>query len=182
MDSPPFPQAAIAAAREAVRAELRIDGSGDDAAIERMAAAALALCEAFTGQALIAREWEQMLTPSREWQLLSPVPAIAIGGVEAVDVDAVGTAVPAGRYAIDIDAGGRGWVRIAAKEGEQRFRVQLTAGLCAGWDELPPPIMQGVTRMAAHLLEARDGSAPPAAVAALWRPWRRMRLSPERRA
>jgi hypothetical protein len=45
------------------------------------------------------------------------------------------------------------------------------------WDALPPPVAQGVVLLIAHLFADRDGTAaPPAAVAALWRPWRRMRL------
>ena len=62
--------------------------------------------------------------------------------------------------------------------GAAQVAVAYTAGLAAGWDELPPGITQGVAMLAAHLFEQReDGRAPPAAVAALWRPWRRMRLA-----
>jgi hypothetical protein len=42
------------------------------------------------------------------------------------------------------------------------------------------PLRQGVVRLAAHLYAERDGpelGGPPAAVTALWRPWRRMRLA-----
>jgi hypothetical protein len=47
---------------------------------------------------------------------------------------------------------------------------------------LPAPVMQGVVLLAAHLFEHRDASAaPPAAVAALWRPYRRLRLLAEGR-
>jgi uncharacterized phiE125 gp8 family phage protein len=178
MDSPPFPVAAIAAARDAVRGELRIDGHGEDATIERMTAGALALCEAFTGQVLIVREWQVSLPVEGGWQLLGPVPVVSIDGVE----DADGVALAADAYAIDIDAGRRGWVRAMAAGSLRRVRVRLTAGLAAGWSDLPAPIAQGIVKMAAHLIEAREGAAPPAAVAALWRPWRRMRLSAERRA
>ena len=44
---------------------------------------------------------------------------------------------------------------------------------------VPEPIRQGVLRLVAHLFTVRDGDGgePPAAVTALWRPYRRMRLA-----
>ena len=44
---------------------------------------------------------------------------------------------------------------------------------------IPEPIRQGVLRLVAHLFAARDdgGGEMPAAVTALWRPYRRMRLA-----
>ncbi|MEG3172908.1 head-tail connector protein [Sphingomonas sp. ZB1N12] len=45
------------------------------------------------------------------------------------------------------------------------------------WDTVPAPIAQGVAMLVAHLFDHRESDvAPPAAVAALWRPYRRMRL------
>ena len=44
---------------------------------------------------------------------------------------------------------------------------------------VPEPIRQGVLRLVAYLFTSRDGAGgdPPAAVTALWRPYRRMRLA-----
>ena len=51
---------------------------------------------------------------------------------------------------------------------------------------LPEGLRQGVIRLAAHHYRERDmrraHAVPPAAVAALWRPWRRMRLMIEAEA
>jgi uncharacterized phiE125 gp8 family phage protein len=92
-------------------------------------------------------------------------------------------ALPADSYAIDIDANGDGWVRVTAAGAAGRVRMTFAAGAAAGWGDLPPPIAQGVVLLAAHCLEARiEGAAPPAVVAALWRPWRRMRLRDARRS
>jgi hypothetical protein len=44
---------------------------------------------------------------------------------------------------------------------------------------VPEPIRQGVLRLVAHMFTDRDGDGgePPAAVTALWRPYRRLRLA-----
>jgi uncharacterized phiE125 gp8 family phage protein len=87
--------------------------------------------------------------------------------------------MPASSYAIDIDSSGDGWVRITDPGVATRVRASGTAGLASDENEVPEPIRQGVLRLVAHLFTARDGEGgdPPAAVTALWRPYRRMRLS-----
>ncbi|WP_380784581.1 head-tail connector protein [Sphingomonas sp. R86521] len=47
----------------------------------------------------------------------------------------------------------------------------------ASWAAVPGPIAQGTAMLVAHLFEARSGDVvPPVAVAALWRPYRQVRL------
>jgi uncharacterized phiE125 gp8 family phage protein len=61
----------------------------------------------------------------------------------------------------------------------KRVDVTFTAGIAADWGGLPETIRHGIIRLAAHLHAVRDAPedvGPPAIVAALWRPWRRMRL------
>ncbi|OSZ69476.1 hypothetical protein CAP40_01045 [Sphingomonas sp. IBVSS2] len=159
MDFPPFPAAAIAAAREAAKVHLRIAGASEDALIDGLAATALALAERFTGTVLVARDFVETLAPARHWQVLGAVPVTAIeAGLDA---------------AIDIDARGVGRVRTAV-----RVRIAYRAGAAAGWGDLPPPIATGVVLLTGYLFDHRGGEpAPPAAVTALWRPWRRMRLA-----
>ena len=49
------------------------------------------------------------------------------------------------------------------------------------WAQVPQAVRHGVIRLAAHLYRQRDtegdSTTPPIAVAALWRPWRRLRLT-----
>lgn len=183
MDAPPFPAAAIDAARGAIKAYLRIEGTGEDAAIDAAARTALALGEAFTGTAWIAREWQAILSRSGGWHRLPTAPVTAITSVAALAPDGTAAILPLPAYAIDIDAQGGGWVRIAAAQPPARIRVTFTAGTAPAWDGVAPPLAQGAVLLAAHLLESRGAAAaPPAAVAALWRPWRRVRLCGGRRA
>lgn len=55
----------------------------------------------------------------------------------------------------------------------------LSGALAEDWGEVAPPLNEGIIRFAAHLYRERDAGAeraPPAAVAALWRPYRAVRL------
>lgn len=183
MDAPPFPAAAIEAARGTIKAYLRIEGSSEDAAIDAAARTALALGEAFTGTAWVAREWQAMLARSGQWQRLPQGPVTAITSVAALANDGSAAALPIEAYAIDIDARGEGWVRIAAPHGAARVRVRFVAGAATGWADVPPPLAHGIVLLAAHQLEGRAiSAAPPAAVVAFWRPWRRVQLGVGRRA
>jgi hypothetical protein len=63
--------------------------------------------------------------------------------------------------------------------GVPRLQVSGTAGIADGENDVPEAIRQGVLRLVAHLFTDRDGDGgePPAAVTALWRPYRRLRLA-----
>lgn len=177
MTPPPFPEAAIAGARDAAKAHLRVAGDDEDALIETLAAAALAIGEAFCGTAWIAREWIDVLPVSRAWQRLGIGAVTAIESVEGLPAEGAAFALPVEAYAIDIDAHGEGWVRTVAPGSAGRVRVTFGAGAAAGWGDLPPPLAQGTVLLIAHLFAHREADvAPPAAVSALWRPWRRVRL------
>jgi uncharacterized phiE125 gp8 family phage protein len=72
-------------------------------------------------------------------------------------------------------------VRIARQGAAGRVAVRFVAGLAPDWAGLPDALRHGVVRLAAEAYRQRDdpGPAPqpPSAVAALWRPWRRMRVA-----
>ncbi|WP_267387547.1 hypothetical protein [Sphingomonas sp. GC_Shp_3] len=167
-----------AAALAEVKAMLRLVSVEEDALIAALAETALGLAEQFIGQALIAREMRDVLPVSAAWQRLAYAPVRSIGAVAAVDFTVVGGAALASEaYAIDIDAAGDGWVRVIDAGGAGRVAVTFVAGLADGWGAIPTPIRQGAVLLAAHLFTERDAaSAVPAAVTALWRPFRRMAL------
>jgi uncharacterized phiE125 gp8 family phage protein len=166
-----------AAAVAAVKALVRSGGAGEDALIGALVGEALDLAERFTGQVLIARALTERIAADGTWRRLAATPVLAIAGVTEV----AGAAVAADGYAVDIDADGDGWVRVSG--GARVVVVSLTAGLAADWVSLPGAIAGGIVRLAAHRFDARgEDGAPPAAVSALWRPYRRLRLAERVRA
>ena len=171
MPAPIFPQAAL----DALRAWLRIGLSDDDTLLRSQLDGAYGLCERFTGLALLRREFRDMLPVSGDWQALVQRPVVALTAVEGVPSEGPTFPLAVDSYAIDIDAERAGRVRIARPGSAARVIVTYEAGLAEDWEDLSEPLRLGILRMAAHGYRARDdgeASAPPAAIAALWRPFR----------
>ena len=168
-----------AEALAAAKAYLRVAGSDEDAMMARLIGSAAELCEGFVGQALLVRGFSETLELSGAWTRLGVGPVQAISAVEGLSSEGAAFALAAEAYAIDIDARGDGWVRVTQPGEAVRIRVTYQAGLAAEWDLLPEALRQGIVRLVAHLFTHRDeafDTGPPAAVTALWRPWRRIRL------
>jgi uncharacterized phiE125 gp8 family phage protein len=160
-----------------VKAYLRVDSNGEDALTEQYLRAAIGHAESFTGQVAIARAGVVIASCSESWTRLPVTPVRSIGALRGVPAEGSVFTLPVGSYAIDIDAQGDGWVRVMVPGSAGRVEVPIVAGMAEDWDGLPEGLRQGVMRLAAHMFTDRDGlNAPPAAVTALWRPWRRMRL------
>lgn len=174
----PIGDAALEGARGEVKAWLRLETAQEDALVDRLVRSAMGYGEGFIGQALIVRDEVERLPAFREWRRLKWTPVRAITGVMGVPAEGPVFAMPVGSYAVDIDGHGDGWVRVIQPGAAGRIDVTASVGLAADWTGLPEAIRQGVVRLAAHLFAHRDGDggAPPAAVSALWRPWRRMRI------
>ncbi|HEX8578009.1 MAG TPA: hypothetical protein VF655_00255, partial [Allosphingosinicella sp.] len=151
----------------------------EDALLERLVGAAGAQCEAFTGRVLLARAFSETIAASAAWRRLRRGPVRAITGVESLRADGLAAGLPVSAYHIDIDARGDGWVRVTDASGATRVRVTYQPGLAEEWAAVPEALRQGIIRFAAQLYAHRDGDsggAVPAAVTALWRPWRRIGL------
>ncbi|MCF8708570.1 head-tail connector protein [Rhizorhapis sp. SPR117] len=174
----PIGDAALDGARAEVKAWLRLETENEDAIVDALIRSAIGHGEGFTGRALIVREEVQRLPASREWQRLTMTPVSAITSVMGIPADGAGFLLPVERYAVDIDGNGDGWVRLIEPGAAGRIDVTHMAGMAADWASLPDAIRQGAVRLAAHMFAQRDGDggAPPAAVSALWQPWRRMRI------
>jgi uncharacterized phiE125 gp8 family phage protein len=163
---------------------LRAGGAGEAALIAALTGAAAELCERFTGTVLIARGFTETVRPTGGWQRLGGTPARTITRVESLAAGSPGEALGPGAFAMDIDANGDGWIRVPEGAAVGRLRVVYQAGLAVDWAGVPSALRHGVIRLAAHLYAIRGDAgsderrlAPPAAVAALWRPYRRLRLA-----
>ena len=173
-----IPPALVADAAAAAAAWLRAADGQEAATIAALAESAIVLAEAWCGRVFVARAMAAVVMAGGAWQPLPAQPVSAILSVAALAGDGAATALAVGDYAVDIDAAGTGWVRATGAAGSRRLLVGYRAGEAAAWGDLPAPVAQGVTMMVAHLFDHREGdAAPPAAVAALWRPWRRTRLA-----
>lgn len=158
---------------------LRLEACDDDGLVAALIRSATEMCEAFIGQLLIARGCQSVLVATGEWQKLGPTPVRAITSVEGLPADGAAFVLPSDGVTIDIDCNGDGWVRVTRPGAAGRIRISYRAGLAEEANGVPEALRHGVLRLVAHLYATRDDAgerAPPAAVTALWRPWRRMRL------
>jgi len=152
----------------------RVETGEEEALLAGLIRSASALCEAFLGKAVIARGFTEQISASREWQRLQSNP------VRSIDqLTSRGAEIPATAFAADIDSSGCGWVRIVDPTLAGPVEISGVTGLAVSQNGVPEPIRQGVLRLVAHLFAVRDGEGGemPAAVTALWRPYRRMRIS-----
>jgi uncharacterized phiE125 gp8 family phage protein len=159
---------------------VRIDGDEEDGAIAAFVGAAIRHAEAYTGDLLIRRAVTQRLPVSSQWQRLGANPVASIGGIIGIPAEGAPFGLPVYAYLLDVDSIGDGWVRVTQPGAAGRIDVSFVAGIAPKWAGLDDPLRLGILRMAAHLHAHRDGAddgGPPPAVMALWRPWRRMRLS-----
>lgn len=159
----------------------RVETGTEEALLAGLVRSASALCERFVGRVLIARDVAVDVTPGAAWQRLPVTPWQAITSVSSVAVDGSETLLPGDAYAVDIDARGDGWVRALHSfdtGAGGRWRVRGRVGLASDANGVPEPLRQGILRLVAHLYASRDGDGgePPAAVTALWRPYRQVRL------
>jgi uncharacterized phiE125 gp8 family phage protein len=160
-----------------VQAYVRIETGEEEALLAGLIRTASGLCEAFINQVVIARDFLIELPVSGCWERVPVTPVRSIGAVDAVDASGVATVLAPADYSLDIDSSGDGWVRSVRASDATRLRVSGTAGMADDENGVPEPIRQGVLRLVAHMFAIRDGDGgePPAAVTALWRPYRRLR-------
>jgi uncharacterized phiE125 gp8 family phage protein len=160
------------------QAYVRIETGEEEAVLAGLIRTASALCESFINQVVIARDFAMDLPVSGAWERLPVTPVRSIGEVDRIDPNGSAAPLASDSYAIDIDSAGDGWVRVSQGDGATRVRVAGRAGLADDENGVPEPIRHGVLRLVAHMFTTRDGEGgePPAAVTALWRPYRRMRI------
>lgn len=160
------------------RSWLRLGATIDDAVVAGLVRAATNICEAFIGQWLVIRGAEEALPLKNGAVQPSARPVVGIDGVALLFPGDDEVVLSEGDYRIAIGRDGTASVTVNDPRGASRVRVAYRAGIAQGANGIPEAIRQGVVRMTQHLHEARDGAgaSPPAAIAALWHPWRRLTL------
>jgi len=160
---------------------LGITTARDDTLLASLLATSLDIFEGFTGHLPLEVTCEEVIPACAGWHSLATRPVQAITALDGITADGTRFIMAAGTYEIELGADGTGRVRLPLPGAQVSVAVRLTAGLAPDWDSLPDSARHGLIRLAAHQHREREneGAAPlpPASVAALWRPWRRMRLT-----
>lgn len=173
MTEPP----ALPVALAELKAFLRISVNDEDALLAGLVRAAAELCEAFIGRALIERVVEDVVAAATVRIRLGAGPVRTIDSVATLDEAGTATLLGAEDFTAEIDAAGEGGVTLRAAIGARRLRIIYRVGMAADWNGVPEMLRHGIVRLAAQYYlrrgETRDAEVP-AAVTALWRPWRRL--------
>jgi uncharacterized phiE125 gp8 family phage protein len=161
------------------QAYVRIETGEEEALLAGLIRTASAICEAFIDQVVVARDFAINVPASGAWERLPITPVRVIAGVISLDAAGGETVLGPGSYSVDIDFAGAGWVRLTERSDASCVQATGRAGMAEAENGVPEPIRQGVLRLVGHLFTARDGEGgePPASVTALWRPYRRLKLS-----
>lgn len=169
--------AVIADAVAAAKVYLRLADASEDGVLAALAASAIGVGEVYGGTAFVRRGFEDVLGAGSGWQRLRTAPVSTILGATGIPAEGAPFVMPVEAYGFDIDGDGVGWIRVLEPGAAGRVALSYEAGLSADWAGVPAPIAQGVTMLIAHLFADRSSdAAPPAAVAALWRPFRRITI------
>lgn len=180
-----------------LKAYLRFEDTSEDALLAGLLRSARTLCEAFTRVWLVERGAVETVAailapwcppPNRTMSggavrpppgaRLAGAPVTTVGLVEAIDPGGGARTLTPDAYTVSYDADQVGRITTTDPTALQ-VRVTYRAGIATDWNGVPEPLRQGIVRLAAHMWTNRDGSdetGPPAVVAALWRPWRQVRL------
>lgn len=168
-----------AAAVDELKAWLAIGNNEEDDALAGLLRASLDMCEAFTGRLPISCLCEEMHELRGGWHTLRAGPVLSVEAIDSVAQDGARAVLAPGDYRAEIGADGTGRFRIF-RGMAGRVAVRFTAGIAEDWEAMPPALRHGIVRCAAHFHRMRDegeSETPPAAIAALWRSWRRVRLA-----
>lgn len=179
------PPAAEPLALDDVKAYLRLTSTADDALITALIIAARQACEAFTGLALVSRQYSLFCDVwPRPLELPRP-PLISVAGVYVYGADNAATALDVAEYTVDAAAYPARIVANntppAAGRDVNGIEVRYTAGYGAGTD-VPALLKLGMKQYIAWVYSHRgdDGQADALSLSGarmLFQPYRVMRLA-----
>jgi uncharacterized phiE125 gp8 family phage protein len=157
---------------------LSITTTGEDELLTGLIAGALSLCERFTGIVPLKCDVRETLPATRDPCWLAAVPhialleAVAVAGLERRMLDA-------DDFELVLAGDGRASFALTQAIDEPQVELHYLAGQASEWEAVDEGLRQGVIRHAAHLYRQREENGVtdlPASVAAIWRPWRKLRL------
>lgn len=170
--------AAVPVSLNEARGWLRLGATTDDAVVAGLVRAATNICEAFIGQWLIERAVEEVVPLGGGAIRLTVRPVVAVEAVTLLAADGGASLLEPAGWRLAVGREGTGRLAIERPGAATQARIAYRAGMAADANAIPEAIRQGIIRMTQHMHDARDddGLAPPAVIAALWRPWRRIGL------
>lgn len=158
---------------------LAITTDGEDDLLVDLLAASHALCQRFTGIAPFKSEVRETVASTQESTMLRVQPVLLFLEATAVSHTLDRRPLVAGEAVFERVGHSGGRVTLHGAIPEPQVELRYYCGFSDEWGQLDVGLRHGIIRYAAHQYRERDAGAdasPPAAVAALWRPYRRMRL------
>ncbi|MEO0588991.1 MAG: phage head-tail connector protein [Pseudomonadota bacterium] len=159
---------------------LGISRPKEDALLRDLLAASASLCEAFTGQSPLEQTVEETVPSETGRYALLTRPAQSLVAAHILNEDGSRIALDPAEYEFSIDHDFRACIELEGGLEARSIVVSIRAGIAPDWAAMPEALKQGIIRLAAfHYRDRETGrdAEPPASVAALWRPWRTLRLS-----
>lgn len=159
---------------------LGISRPSEDANLIALLQASLATCEAFIGQAPLEQTVEETFDVEEGVTHLTSRPVRMLLNFESIDREGSRESLLDDVESIAISADGCAAVTIESATDHIAYAVQMSVGMAQNWSSMESPLRQGIIRLAAYYYRDRDlesSEQPPASVAALWRPWRILKLS-----
>jgi len=155
-----------------VKQFLKVETAEENALLSMWISLAREACEQFTGRALITQDWRLDTAVARRVGL-SPGPVQQILQVDHI-MGQQSETLESGRYEC-VRQGGDAELVLEKHPGQGRLVIDFRTGYGDDWNAVPLSLRQGMLRLVAHYHRFRDASdalAMPAAVSALWRPFR----------
>lgn len=169
-----------AGALEEFKNWLGISRPNEDQVLVDLLKSSLAICEAFIGQMPLEQTIEERLAPTAGSHALISQPVKALVGIESTDAYQSRSVLQSEEFDFSLGSNGKACIDFHQAIDADAIVTTVRAGIASTWADIPKPLKQGIIRLAAYHYRDRDSAsnpAPPASVAALWRPWRMICLS-----
>ncbi len=121
------------AALDELKGWLAITTSSEDQFLTGLLRAALETCEGFTGQVPLEVTAEEILPADAAWRGLATRPVQAVTGVEGIPAEGARFALAPEDYAVDLDAGGGGHVRLLRPQAQAGRRGASRCASSLAW-------------------------------------------------